>query len=173
MTMATRTPGWKIVMTALAALVCLAGAPARADDNALAKYIGRWDVRVKNLQPKGPDVTYIENYQWVLQRKFIRATTEGKSDGTEDLIVAGYDPKTKGYPFWIFSSSGTYVYLPSAAWDARQRIMTWENPPQMDITYRLRCIFPDDNNRRCTLITKDWKGKVLIEQESSAVRRKD
>ncbi len=64
-TIATPTPGRKVVMTALAALVCLAVAPARADDNALAKYIGRWDVRVKNLQPKGPDVTYIENYQWV------------------------------------------------------------------------------------------------------------
>ncbi len=75
--MATRTPGRKVVMTALAALACLAVAPARADDNALAKYVGRWDVRVKNLQPKGPDVTYIENYQWVLRRKFIRATTEG------------------------------------------------------------------------------------------------
>jgi hypothetical protein len=47
--------------------------------------------------PKGPDVTYIENYQWVLRRKFVRATNEGKSDGTEDIIVAGYDPKTKGY----------------------------------------------------------------------------
>jgi hypothetical protein len=27
-----------------------------------------------------------------------------KADGTEDMIVSGYDPETHGDPFWIFSS---------------------------------------------------------------------
>ena len=128
---------------------------------------------MKTLQPEKPDVTYVETYEWVLHRQFLRGKTKHKSDGTEDVIFAGYDPQTKGYPFSIFSSTGTYIYLAPATWDARNRIIEWKNPPQWDISYRGRCIFPDENTRRCTLIMKDWKGKVLLEQESSAVRRND
>ena len=47
----------------------------------------------------------------MLDRKFVRAKTEGKADGTEDMVVGGYDPMTKKYPFWIFSSTGTFLYL--------------------------------------------------------------
>jgi hypothetical protein len=36
-----------------------------------------------------------------------------------------------------------------------------------------RCIFTDDNNRRCTLVLKNWLGKVLLEQDSGAIRRND
>jgi hypothetical protein len=151
----------------------LAGPAARAQESALAKFVGRWDVRLKTLQPQKPDLTYIETYEWVLNGQFVRARTERKSDGTEDMIIAGYDPQTKGYPFWIFSSTGTYMYLAPATWDARNQIMEWKNPPQLDISYQGRCIFPDENTRRCTLIMKDWMGKVLLEQESSAVRRND
>jgi hypothetical protein len=34
-------------------------------------------------------------------------------------------------------------------------------------------MFPDDNTRRCTLVLKNWIGKVLLEQETSAARRND
>lgn len=171
--MATRGSARKALVSALVTAFCLAAPSAHADESVLARFIGRWDVRVKTLQPPKPDVTYIETYEWVLRRKFIRATTERKSDGTEDVVFAGYDPQTKGYPFWIFSSTGTYLYLPPATWDARNRVMAWQNPPQMDISYRGRCAFPDENTRHCTLLMKDWKGKVLLEQETSAIRRKD
>ncbi len=162
-----------VIAATLAAVFGLAGPVARADDGALEKFLGRWDVRVKTLQPPKPDLTYIETYAWVLGRQFLRATTENKSDGTEDIIIAGYDPQTKGYPFWVFSSTGAYVYLAPGTWDSRNRVIEWKNPPQWDISYRGRCIFPDEKSRRCTLIMKDWKGKVLLEQESSAVRRID
>jgi len=162
-----------MMVAALAIAFCSVGPPARAEESPLAKYVGRWDVRVKTLQPQKLEITYIETYEWVLRRKFVKGTTQNKPDGSEDVVFAGYDQKTKGYPFWIFSSTGTYLYLAPAAWDARQRIMTWDNPPQMDLSYRGRCTFPDDNTRRCTVLVKDWKGKVLLEQETSAVRRKD
>ena len=106
--MATDTFVRNVILAALAAAFCLAEPSASADEGALDKFLGRWDVRVKRLQPEKPDVTYTETYEWVLQRKFIRGKTERKSDGTEDVIFAGYDPQTKGYPFWIFSSTGTY-----------------------------------------------------------------
>jgi len=160
-----------VIVAALASAVCLVGPSARAEEGALEKYIGRWDVRVKTRQPKKPDVTYIETYEWMLGRRFLRGTTEQKSDGTEDLFVLGYDAKVKGYPFWIFSSSGTYLSQAPGTWDARKRVMEWKNPPQWDISYSGRCVFPDDDTRRCTLIMKDWRGKVLLDQEATAVRR--
>src|SRR5262249_12801749 len=104
---------WTGIRCTIGALLVigLAAAPARAQDNALEKFVGRWDVRVKTLQPEKPDLTYIETYEWMLDRKFVRGRTEGKTDGTEDMVVGGYDAKTNRYPFWIFSSSGTYLDL--------------------------------------------------------------
>jgi hypothetical protein len=170
----TRT-GMRCTIAALAALliVSLAASSARAQDNMLEKYVGRWNVSVKTLQPQKPDQTYIETYEWMLDRKFVRARTEGKTDGTEDMVVGGYDPKTNGYPFWIFSSSGTFLYLTPGSWDARSRTLEWKSPPISDVSYLGRCIFPDESTRRCTLIIKSWFGKVLLEQESTAVRRTD
>jgi Protein of unknown function (DUF1579) len=154
-------------------VIGLAGGSARAQDNVLDKFVGRWDVRVKTLQPQKPDLTYIEIYEWMLDRRFVRARTEGKTDGTEDMIVVGYDPKTNGYPFWIFSSSGTFLFLAPGTWDARNRIMEWKSPPLLDVSYQARCTFTDDSNRRCALVLKNWLGKVLLEQDSSAIRRND
>ena len=63
--------------------------------------------------------------------------------------------------------------LAPAIWNARKQTMEWKNPAGWDITYRGRCNFPDENTRHCTMIQKDWKGTVLLEQEWSAVRRDD
>jgi Protein of unknown function (DUF1579) len=163
--------GMRCVIAALH-IVCHESS-ARAQDNVLYKFVGRWDVRVKTLQPQKPDLTYIETYEWMLDRKFVRARTEGKTDGTEDMVVGSYDPKANGYPFWIFSSTGTFLQLAPGTWDARNRTMDWKSPLLLDVSYQARCIFPDDNTRRCTLVIKNWLGKVLQEQDSSAVRRND
>ena len=114
----------------------LAGGSLRAQDNVLEKFVGRWDVRVKTLQPQKPNLTYVEIYEWMLDRKFVKARTEGKTDGTEDMIVVGYDPKTNGYPFWVFSSSGTFLFLAPGTWDARNRTMEWKSPTLLDVSYR-------------------------------------
>ena len=154
-------------------IVSLAASSARAQNNVLEKFVGRWDVRVKTLQPQKPDVAYVEIYEWMLGRQFVKARTEGKTDGTEDMVVGGFDPKTNGYPFWIFSSSGTFLYLAPGTWDARSQTMEWKSPPLLDVSYQGRCTFTDDNTKRCTLVLKNWLGKVLLEHESSSVRRND
>jgi Protein of unknown function (DUF1579) len=166
---------WTCIRCAIAALlmVSLVASSARAQNNVLEKFVGRWDVRVKTLQPQKPDVTYVEIYEWMLGRQFVKARTERKTDGTEDMFIIGYDPKTKGYPFWIFSSSGTFMYLEPGTWDTRSQIMEWKSPPLLDVSYQGRCTFTDDNTRRCTLVLKNWLGKVLLEQDSSSVRRND
>jgi hypothetical protein len=162
-----------VVLAVLAVALGSIASPADADQAVLEMFVGRWDVRVRTLQPSRPDVTYVETYEWVLGRKFLSGRTEQKSDGSEDRIVIGYDPQTKGYPLWIFSSTGTYLYLAPGSWDPRTRTMEWKNPPGWDISYRAQCVFPDRNSRRCTLTMKNWRGNVVLEQETTVVRRTD
>lgn len=163
---------WRnLIIAALSTAFCFIGPTVRADEGGLDGYVGRWDVRVKTLQPVRSEVTSTETYEWVLDGQFIRGQTGRKSDGTQEVIYATYDEQVDGYPFWIFSSSGTYVYLAPGTWDARTRTMEWKNPSGWDISYRSRCIFPDENTRHCTMIMKDWKGTVLSELEWSAFRR--
>ena len=161
------------LIAVLLSVFCLISASARAQDNVLEKFVGRWNVSVKMLQPQMSDQTYIETYEWMLDRKFVRAKTEGKADGTEDIVIGGYDAMTNKYPFWIFSSTGSFFYLASGSWDARSRTLEWKSPPISDVSYLGRCIFSEESSRRCTLIVKAWFGKVLLEQESTAVRRID
>lgn len=163
----------KLIVLVLAAATCFAVPLAKADEGGLENFVGDWDVHVRTLRPKPSEVRYTETYEWVLDGKFLRGQTGRKPDGTRDIIFATYDEQSQGYPFWIFSSSGSYSYLAPGTWDARALIMEWRNPAEFDIVYRSRCHFPDRNNRHCTLLVKDWKGTVLSELEWSAVRRRE
>lgn len=151
----------------------VAGPGTLADQGGLELFAGHWDVRVQILQPERKVVNYTERYEPVLDGKFIRGQTGRKPDGSEDIVFGTYDAKVDGYPFWIFSSSGSYTYLPPGSFDARRRTMEWTNPAGWDVVYRSQCDFPDARLRRCTLLIKDWRGKVLLEQEWTAIRRND
>lgn len=155
----------------VAVVLACAGSPAHADKGVLDRFVGRWEVRVETLRPARSQMVYTEFYRWVLGRQFIHGETERKPDGTQDMVFATYDTQSKRYRFWIFSSSGSYTYLPSATWDARKGVMDWKNPASSEVEYTGRCVFPDEKTRRCTTLLKDWKGKILLEQETTAVRR--
>jgi len=151
----------------------LVSPPVCADKSVLDKFVGHWDIHAKTLQPTPGTARYTERYQWVLDGQFIRGETDRKADGSRDIVFGTYDKNADGYPFWVFSSSGTYIYLPPAEWNARTRTMEWENPEGLDISYQSRCHFPDRNNRHCHLVMKDWKGKVLLDLQWDAKRRRN
>ena len=165
--------GKKLTIAVLVTVFNLVAPPAYPDAGGLEGFVGRWNVRLKALQPQRSEITYTETYEWVLDGKFLRGQTGRKPDGTQDVYYATYDENANGYPFWIFSSSGAYTYLAPGIWNARTRTMEWTNPSGLDISYRSLCKFPDLDTRRCTLIVKDWKGAVLSELEWSATRRRD
>lgn len=160
------------IIAALFVLLSFLVSEAHCDQSVLDRYVGKWNVRVKTLQPASPDITYTETYEWVLDHKFLHGVTGPKPDGTRDVVYATYDVQAKGYPFWIFSSSGTYLYLPPATWNRRKHVMEWKNPDKLDINYRGVCDFSDKNLRRCAMVMKDWKGTVLLEQTWTATRIK-
>jgi hypothetical protein len=169
--MTTRRSAKHPIRAALAAAAAAFCVPGLAEEGGLERFAGRWEVRVNTLQPERKSVIYPEVYEWVLGRRFLRGYSERPEEGTEEVIYATYDARIRGYPFWIFSSTGTYTYLPPASWNPATRTMAWDSPREWDIVYKGRCVFPDDDTRHCELIVKDWKGKVLLEQESSAVRQ--
>ena len=109
----------------------------------------------------------------MLGEQFLQGKTEQKSDGGEDIVMGTYDPQSKGYPFWVFSSSGTYLYLAPASWDPRTRTMEWKSPPNSDLYYLTRVTFTDANTRQWTVLIKDWKGKILLQQRGEAMRRRE
>lgn len=142
-----------------------------ADQSVLDRYVGNWTVHLKTLQPERSEITYTERYKWVLDHKFLFGETGGKPDGTTDRIYGTYDSHARGYPFWIFSSTGTYLYLAPATWHQRKQMLEWKNPKGLDVIYRTQCVFPSKNVRSCKMVLKNWAGQVLLEQEWIATRK--
>ena len=143
---------------------------ACASDQVLDVFLGHWRVTVNHLQPEQLEVSYTETYTRELDGAYIRGETSKKPDGSRDMVFATYDDNAGGYPFWVFSSTGSYTYLPPATWNARKQIMNWRSPAQFDISYRSWCDFSDPDLRSCYLMVKDWKGKVLNEMSWTAAR---
>lgn len=169
MSVSTNTLKWLFIFATIP--VCISAQLAWADLKVLERYIGNWDIQAHTLQPEASTASYQETYEWVLDRKFIRGKTGRKQDGSFDIVFGTYDANADGYPFWIFSSSGSYLYLPPAVWSEHEQAMDWENPSSLDINYRSRCRFPSNDRRQCHMIIKDWKGKVILEMEWTARRR--
>jgi hypothetical protein len=137
----------------------------------LDHFRGTWDATLKTTRPTRSVVTYTETYTWVLGGRFLHGDTGLKSDGVRDTIMGTYDPASGGYPFWIFSSSGVWFYLSPGSWNEASRTLQWKNAHDMTVSYQSRCTFSDAKTRRWSVLVKDWKGSVLLEQEGSAVRR--
>ncbi len=164
----------RLTVTYLLTLLAAGVAPElAAAEDPLELFVGRWAITVSHIRPERLEVTYTEHYQRVLDGKYIRGETSRKPDGNYDIVFGTYDENADGYPFWVFSSTGSYSYLAPATWNARKRIMTWKNPPQFDISYESQCEFPSAELRSCYLIMKDWKGKVLSEMTWTAERLED
>ncbi len=157
----------------LSVALAAAATPAVGQQEVLERYVGSWDIHATTLQPERSTSTYSEEYRWTLDGKYIEGRTGRKADGTWDMIYGTYDPNSGGYPFWVFSSSGSYTYIPPGRWDNRRAVMTWDSPQEWDIRFTSRCHFPDRDLRECALLIKDWKGKVILELEWRAVRRAD
>ncbi|MCB1924344.1 MAG: DUF1579 family protein [Gammaproteobacteria bacterium] len=153
--------------------MCLYSSAVVADLQVLDLFVGSWDIDAETLQPTPGAAHYSERYDWVLDGKFLRGETGRKADGSQDIVFGTYDAQADGYTFWIFSSSGSFIYLPPGTWDERRRIMEWRNPKGFDLNYYSSCRFPDSDNRYCDLIMKDWKGQVILELKWHAARRAD
>lgn len=150
----------------------LAASPLAAHQQVLQLYVGDWKIYSETLQPQRSTDAYDETYAWVLDRQFIQGSTGRRADGSQDLMVASYDSNQEGYPFWIFSSTGSSLHLAAGRWDGGKRTLTWQSPAGADVAYLCRCQFPDNSLRRCDLIVRDPSGEVLLERSWRAERKR-
>ncbi len=135
------------------------------------RFRGTWNVTISTHRPKHSVVTSVNTNSWVLGNRFLQGDSGPKSDGTHDFSMMTYDPAIGGYPLWIFFSTGVAFFLPSGQWDEATQTMVWKSPPNLTGSYQYCCVVSDERTHRCTSIAKDWKGKVLLEQDVILVRR--
>jgi len=146
---------------------------AMADTDVLGLFIGEWTVAVEQRVPVERKASHREHYVRMLDGAFIRGEIGPKFDGSREISIGGYDAKAEGYAFWVFSTTGTMLYVPPGQWDEQRRTLTWENPAGWDVNYFSQCRFPDRDTRECTLTTKNWYGKVLFDSRWRARRVAD
>lgn len=132
---------------------------------------GTWALTVTTHLPVRAVVTSVSTNAWVLGERFLQGDSGPKSDGSRDMSMMTYDPASGGYPLWIFYSTGIVFFLPSGKWDPATRTMVWNSPPNLSGSYQYRCELADPRVHRCKSIAKDWKGKVLLEQDVVAERQ--
>jgi hypothetical protein len=137
----------------------------------LELFTGAWEVRTRTSVPKPADVRSTESWSWVLDQRFVRGDTGVKSDGSQEIVFMTYDPASRGFPFWIYSSSGLWIYLEPGKWNESTRTLEWKSGLVSKVIYASRCSFPDARSRHCVTTAKDLFGRVVLAQESVALRR--
>ncbi len=168
---------------AIVAVVCavLAAAAAAQPKSGLApltaaqravldRFVGTWEVTATTRVPKLAPVKSTFTWGWVLDRRYLRGESNTKSDGSQEMQVLGHD--AGGYPLWIFASSGLALQLGRGEWDESTRTMSWKNAPTDPLLYTTRCTFETASTLRCSGLVKTLAGKVMIDSESVALRRK-
>jgi len=136
----------------------------------LDRFVGSWDVTATTRMPKLAPVKSTFTWAWVLDRRYLRGESGTKSDGSQEMQVLGHD--AAGYPLWVFSSSGLAFQLTRGEWDEATRTMMWKNAATDPILYTTRCTFESATTMRCTGQVKNLAGKVVIDTESVALRRR-
>ncbi len=159
------------------------GSEALADESAarpapapelqiLDRWRGTWDVEARRRVPQPATVTYIDTYQWVLDRRFIRGNSGPRSDGTTGMSMATYDPQMRAYRFWSFESTGFAFELIPAHWNQDTRTMEWDGGLFSPVAITGRVQFIDDDTIHWSTLLRDWKGTVILDMEGTSIRRR-
>jgi hypothetical protein len=137
------------------------------------KWRGTWDVKATRREPKPvQEVTYVETFDWILDKRFLRSETSLKSDGNRSMSMFWYDIVTKTYRFVIYDSSGLAVILPSPLWRESTQTMEWNSGFFEPLSYTGYATFTDRDTMRWKSLWKDWKGTVILDLEGTSIRRK-
>jgi hypothetical protein len=137
------------------------------------KWRGTWDVKATRRYPKPVQtVTYVETYDWVLDRRYLRSETTRKWDGGQTMSMFWFDVLTKTYRVMVFDSSGLAVELPPPTWDESTQTMQSKGGPLTPTSYTGYATFEGPDTIRWKALWKDWKGTVFLDLEGTSIRRK-
>jgi hypothetical protein len=142
----------------------------------LNKMRGNWKVTAIRHYPDPKTITYDENFDWVLNRRFLRGETSQKSDGTKSMSMIWYDLNKKAYRFMIFDSTsgpgGEGAELPPATWNEKTQTMEWDTRifPFGGYTGYLR--FLNNDMIQWNGVFKDWSHRIIVDVDGTSIRRK-
>ena len=149
------------------------GSLPNPESHIVDKWRGTWEVKATRREPRpGQEVTYVETFDWVLDKRFLRSETSRKSDGGRSMSMFWYDILTKTYRFVIYDASGLAVVLPPPAWRESTQTMEWNSGFFEPLSYTGHATFTDPDTIRWKSLWKDWKGTVILDLEGTSIRRK-
>ena len=157
--------------------------PVIADDDAnlstelqiLGRFVGTWDMDL-TIKPTGGDVIKTKETEirtWSLGRTFVRFEDAKKdtSGGPEFHLFLTYDPDTNTYPGMMMFGKGRTLI--TATWDEATSTMTFKGTsPDDGNTFVAKNRFIDKNHCESTVVLKNAKGEVFMEQTYKQTRRK-
>ena len=123
----TPAVAWLLLLASVATLA--RGETAADDPNAvLRRFLGAWqtEARLHKVGPPASDVVTrgTAACQQTLGNRYFEFRTETVPAGESDLQIMTYDPDSRLYRQWVFSSDG-YSHAAAGRWDAATSTLEW------------------------------------------------
>ena len=141
----------------------------------LERMIGDWDAtsvsKPAEWTPRELNTTSHVTRTWVLDGSFVQDTSK-ISDGTESFALTSFDPQMKAYRSWWFNSEGNSSKS-TGQWDSASKTISFQSDLGNGITSRSSVRFVDNNNEEWNVVIKDGDGKLYLDLNVKATRRKE
>lgn len=138
----------------------------------LDRLIGEWRNQVKVTTAESPDKpseqTARKNAKSILGGRMVEVFDTNESTTLNDYWLTWFDPNTRKYRIWFFSSGGLFTEM-DAEWDETKKTMNWTS---IDKTVAGHWNFKNDDMHETPFAIKDKAGRMLIDVSGSS-RRSD
>jgi hypothetical protein len=144
----------------------------------LEQTIGTWDEVLTNKpaewNPKAERSTSVTRKQWALGGRFIRMEGVWNPAKAEFVSLVTYDPATSEYRTWYFDARGGFPRGDvRGKWDEKARTMTWTGTDEFGNKSVGKTKIIDKDSHEWTVVTRDPKGKVVLDIQGKNTRRKE
>lgn len=127
--------------------------PALPELKPLERFVGSWKTTVE-----GADLSGEAKTRWILGGRFVQQKYS-LSNGSEGMILRGYDSKSKKYIVHTFDSKGNTLKQ-EGTWDKATDTLTVEGETR-GAAVVTKAHFPDENTEEWTISLQNKDGKVI------------
>ena len=144
-----------------------------AELKVLDRMIGDWDavstMKPAEWTPDGDRTTSTITRKWILDGRFIMDTSI-HSNGEESIALFGFDPNSKAYQSWWFSSDGNRN-TSTGSWNEKALTLSCASELDDGKTMRTLLRFANRNQEVWEFKVTDADGKVYFDMDIVATRR--
>ena len=176
-------------MTVVAAVgvFLLAGLPGEAQEarpdpqppelKPLQRFIGswKWQVVMKRAEwtPERTTMTATVSVNWILRGRMIEHKAVWSPRDIEGLALMTYDAENKVYRQWYFDSTGAIPRGEELGrWDEAAKTFTWKAGRFTGIRSTQTHRFIDKDTLEFAMVVKDSTGRVCLDMEGKAKRKR-